>query len=122
MRIKDSKELSQGIEKLEAKLGVLENDIFIKIFRIKQALDPLENVKKLLPRKVTIGETFNNLIDKSIMGVADLLIYKLAIPSNNSFIKVAGNTVLKNFINRAISKNAFKIKAISFAILKNIFI
>jgi len=121
MHIKDSKELSQAIERLHVKLGLHENEILNNISRLNQALDPVEIVKNLLPRKVTVGETLNNLIDESIMDVADLVIYKLAIPSNNSFIKIAGNTVLKNSINRAVSKNAFKIKAISLAIVKNLF-
>ena len=121
MQIKDSRELSQAIARLDAKLGVHQNGILNNISLMKNALDPVEKVNKLLPRKVTIGETLNNLIDESIMDVADLVIYKLAIPSNNSFIKIAGNTVLKNSINRAVSKNAFKIKAISLAIVKNLF-
>ena len=121
MQIKDSRELSQAIARLDAKLGVHQNEILNNISLMKNALDPVEKVNKLLPRKVTIGETLNNLIDESIMDVADLVIYKLAIPSNNSFIKVAGNTILKNSINIAVSKNAFKIKAISLAIVKNIF-
>ena len=121
MQIKDSKELLQAIERLNAKLGVHENEILNNIIRIKQALDPVKMVNNLLPRKVTVGETLNNLIDESIIDMADLVIYKLAIPSNNSFIKVAGNAVIKNSINMAVSKNAFKIKAISLAIVKNIF-
>ncbi len=121
MQIKDSKALLQAIEKLNAKLVVHKYEILNNISVIKHALDPVQNINKLLPRKVPVGKALNNLIDESIMDAAELLVYKLATPSNNSIFKVAGNTIIKNSVNMAVSKNSFKIKAISLAIVKNIF-
>jgi len=121
MQIKDSKSLLQAIKILDAKLEVHENQILNNISSIKQALDPVQNVTKLLPRKVLVGETLNNLIDELIIDAGDFLVYKIATPSNNSIFKVAGNTVLEKSIHMAVSKNSFKIKAISLAIAKNIF-
>jgi len=121
MQIKDSKSLLQAIKILDAKLEVHENQILNNISSIKQALDPVQNVTKLLPRKVLVGETLNNLIDELIIDAGDFLVYKIATPSNNSIFKVAGNTALEKSIHMAVSKNSFKIKAISLAIAKNIF-
>lgn len=121
MDITDSKKLTQAIDKLNEQKKVVENKLLSDFFMIHQYMDPVYQINKILPRKLSTGEGLNNLIDNSIEGAADAIKLKFNPHPKDSFTKIAGNNLLKNAITMTVNKNSFKIKAIGLAILKNVF-
>ena len=121
MHIRDSKGLIKAIDALNERRIVEENKLLDKLYLIKQHLDPVYQVNKLLPRKVPVAEVLNKLLDESIIDATNLITNKLNAQSTDSLLKKTGSSFLQLTISKVVFNNTYKIKAISLAILKNIF-
>ena len=121
MVIKDTNTLKEAIADLHAKQQLAKIAIINNLNGINKTLDPVHLINKFLPRKIPAGESINNFIDYSIENAATVIKEKFDVHQSNSLVKTAGNNLLKNAVSMAINKNAFKIKVVGLAILKNVF-
>jgi hypothetical protein len=120
MYISNQKELLKAIDNLNNRKIIEENNLLNKLYGIKQQMDPVFQVNKLLPRKVPAVEVLNNLFDETIIDATHLITDKLNARSTDSLLKKTGSNFLQLTISGIVNNNAYKIKAISLAILKNI--
>jgi hypothetical protein len=120
MYISNQKELLKAIDNLNNRKIIEENNLLNKLYGIKQQMDPVFQVNKLLPRKVPAVEVLNNLFDETIIDATHLITDKLNARSTYSLLKKTGSNFLQLTISGIVNNNAYKIKAISLAILKNI--
>lgn len=120
MQINDREGLARAIRELSKRSIIEENILLDNMYRIKLALDPVEQVNKLFSRKAPFAEAINNLLDESIVDGGNVLINKLTIDSTDSFLKETLNTFMQLSIAKTVNRNAYKIKAVSVVIIKNI--
>lgn len=120
MQINDREGLARAIRELSKRSIIEENILLDNMYRIKLALDPVAQVNKLFPRKVPFAEAINNLLDESIVDVGNVLISKFTIDSTDSFLKETLNSFMQLSIAKTVNRNAYKIKAVSVVIIKNI--
>ena len=121
MHIEDSKDLTKAINALNHQRIAQENQLLDNLAVVKGYFDPAYQINRLLPRKVPVGKTINNILDESLMNAAYDVTDKLIPASPNSMVKTMGHNFFQKLLSSAVDKNGFKIKAIGLAIIKNIF-
>ena len=122
MYISDSKALTTAINKLSNQCITEENILLDKMHAIRKFLDPVYQVNKILPCKVKAAEMLNRLMDDSIVYGAHAISAKLGGQSKDSLLKQTGSNFLRLTVSKIINHNAHKIKLMSLAVIKNIFI
>src|SRR5665647_513640 len=105
MHIRDSKGLIKAIDALNERRIVEENKLLDKLYLIKQHLDPVYQVNKLLPRKVPVAEVLNKLLDESIIDATNLITNKLNAQSTDSLLKKTGSSFLQLTISKVVFNN-----------------
>lgn len=121
MYISDTQTLAKAIDELNSQRVAEENILLDNIYAIRQLADPIYQINKLLPRRVKMAEVIDNLMDKSIVGVANKINNRLSIKPTDSFLKQTGNNLLKLTISNTLNNNTYKIKVMGLSIIKIIF-
>lgn len=121
MYISDTQTLAKAIDELNSQRVAEENILLDNIYAIRQLADPIYQINKLLPRRVKMAEVIDNLMDESIVSVANKINNRLSIKPTDSFLKQTGNNLLKFTISNTLNNNTYKIKVIGLSIIKIIF-
>jgi hypothetical protein len=121
MCINNRKELVKAIFDLD-RLCINQEDLLLhKIETIKNSIDPVFQLNKILTNRKNIKlQLFNKQIDQSINKATNFVTIKAGL-GNNSFIENKAGSFLKDTFYTVFVTNRFKIKAVGFALLKNIF-
>ena len=116
-----SNNLNQEIIQLSRRKVEQENQLVDNIKSVKKLFDPIFLVKKILPSPMPAAPVFiNNLMDKSIYGIANKFIKQTGISNSSSFIERKTKNALEQIIIKVVTNNRYKIKAIGIAVLKNL--
>ena len=117
----DTTDLQKAIQNLNKKRTEKEKVLLENFAGFKKYLDPVYHINNALPLEITISAKINKILDNTINDATHAINGKIINYSNDSFVMRSGGTMVSNLVSKKIDTNRNKIKAISLAILKNIF-
>lgn len=122
MHINSKADLEMEIARLGGVVSVKRKGILEHIEKIEQFFNPANQLRKFfVRRKQKQPLLVDGLIDESVTAVADEITRKINLPGQHTFIGSKMNAVTHNAFSKLLYSNAYKLKAIGRAIVKNLF-